>query len=194
MPRKPLTPKQEAFVAEYLVDLNATQAAIRAGYSAKTAGAIGDKLLKKAEIQDRLSEAMDARSQRVEVTADRILRELVIMGFSDVRNFLVDDQGGLALRDGAPDDAWRAVSSVKHKIRSFSTDDGTETTREIEFKLWDKNTALEKIIKHTRFYPPEKLELTGENGGPIQVEGSNLDDLSEEQLAALAAKLAATKA
>jgi phage terminase small subunit len=193
MPRNGLTPKQAAFVAEYLVDLSATQAAIRAGYSPKRAGAIGHENLKKPEIADAIAEAMKDRSQRVEVTADRILRELAILGFSDVRNFHVDDTGQLFLREGAPDEAWRAVSSVKHKIRTFTSDDGnTEVNREIEFRMWDKNAAIEKLAKHIRFYPPEKLELTGENGGPVQVAGVDLDDLNEEQLATLAATLAKT--
>lgn len=194
MARAALTPKQEAFVREYLVDLNATQAAIRAGYSAKTAEAIGRENLGKPRIAERIEAAVSARNQRTEVTADRVLRELAILGFSDVRHFAVDHDGTLKLVEGAPDDAWRAVSSVKHKIRTFRDDNGnTETNREIEFRMWDKNAALEKIAKHIRFYPPEKLELTGENGGPVQVEGKNLDDLDEAQLVALAAQLAKTK-
>lgn len=187
MPRKPLTPKQEAFVREYLIDLNATQAAIRAGYSAKTADRIGPELLGKTCVAEAIATAKAKRAERVEVTADMVLRELAILGFSDVRDFHVDHDGRLRLRHGAPDAAFRAVSSVKHKIRTDATG---EVHREVEFKLWDKNAALEKIARHIRFYPPEKLEVTGEAGGPIQVEGANLDDLSEEQLAALAAKLA----
>jgi phage terminase small subunit len=189
-----LTPKQAAFVAEYLVDLSATQAAIRAGYSARRADAIGYENLRKPVISAAIAEAQAARAQRTEVTADRILRELAVLGFSDVRNFLVDDTGRLTLRDGAPDEAWRAVSSVKHKIRTFTDDGGrTETNREIEFRLWDKNVALEKLAKHVRFYPPEKVELTGEDGGPVQVAGVALDELNDTQLAALAARLAGTK-
>lgn len=68
-----LTPKQQTFVREYLVDLNATQAAIRAGYSAKTAGAIGDENLKKPEIAQAVQAAMDERAQRTEITADYVL-------------------------------------------------------------------------------------------------------------------------
>lgn len=75
-----MTPKQEAFVREYLVDLNATQAAIRAGYSEKTAGAIGDENLKKPEIAQALKIAMEKRAERTEITADYVLngiKELV---------------------------------------------------------------------------------------------------------------------
>ena len=71
-----LTAKQKAFVDEYLVDLNATQAARRAGYSAKTAGSIGQRLLKKVEIQTALATAQAAREERTEITADYVLRRL----------------------------------------------------------------------------------------------------------------------
>ena len=120
---------------------------------------------------------------------------MAILGFSDVRDFCVDHEGQLVLRDGTPDDAWRAVSSVKHKIRTFTDQGGnTEVTREVELKLWDKNTALEKLAKRNRYYPPEKLELTGKDGGPVAVAGANLDELDESQLLTLASQLAASKA
>lgn len=72
-----LTAKQTAFIREYLVDLNATQAAIRAGYSEKTAGAIGSENLQKPEIEDAIFEAMEARSKRVGWTAGDIMRDLM---------------------------------------------------------------------------------------------------------------------
>jgi phage terminase small subunit len=72
-----LTPKQETFAQEYLVDLNATQAAIRAGYSARTAGSQGERLLKHVEISARVAELQAARAQRVEVTQDYVLRRIL---------------------------------------------------------------------------------------------------------------------
>ncbi|WP_431321665.1 terminase small subunit [Rhizobium sp. YTU87027] len=71
----PLTPKQERFVEEYLIDLNATQAAIRSGYSKKTAGSVGAENLTKPEIQAALSAAQNARSERTEITADMVLEQ-----------------------------------------------------------------------------------------------------------------------
>jgi phage terminase small subunit len=68
-----LTPKQSMFVKEYLVDLNATQAAIRAGYSAKTAGSVGNENLQKPEIATAIQAAMDKRSQKTEITAEYVL-------------------------------------------------------------------------------------------------------------------------
>ena len=78
-----LTEKQKRFCEEYLIDLNATQAAIRAGYKEKTAYAQGQRLLKKVEAQEYLQELMDERSKRTEITADRVLRELAAIAFSD---------------------------------------------------------------------------------------------------------------
>ena len=72
-----LTPKQEAFIREYLVDLDATKAAVRAGYSEKTAGQIGHENLKKPQIAAALQEARSARSERTELTQDWVLSRLV---------------------------------------------------------------------------------------------------------------------
>ena len=74
-----LTPKQQAFVAQYLVDLNATQAAIRAGYSAKTAYSQGQRLLKHAEIQKAIAEAQSERAERIKIDADWVLRNAVYL-------------------------------------------------------------------------------------------------------------------
>ena len=75
MPNNPkaLTAKQSRFVEEYLVDLNATQAAARAGYSAKTAEQQGYQLLQKTSVQQAIAEAMSKRSERTEITADQVL-------------------------------------------------------------------------------------------------------------------------
>lgn len=83
MEGRPLTPRQLAFVAEYLVDLNGTQAAIRAGYSPHTANEQAARLLAKASIQAAIREAMAARSARTEISADAVLRELWAIGTAD---------------------------------------------------------------------------------------------------------------
>lgn len=82
-----LTEKQKRFVEEYLVDLNATQAAIRAGYSEKTAGQIGEQNLKKLEIQTALQRAMAERQQRTEVTQDMVISELAKVAFANGTDF-----------------------------------------------------------------------------------------------------------
>lgn len=76
-PKRPLTPKQDMFVREYLIDLNATQAAIRAGYSVKTAGSIGEENLKKPEIAAAIQAAMDKRAQDTGIDANYVLNGIV---------------------------------------------------------------------------------------------------------------------
>ena len=75
--RKKLTPKQRLFIQEYLIDLNATQACIRAGYSKKTAGRMGNENVNKPVIQEKIQEAMDERAERIEVDADYVLSTIV---------------------------------------------------------------------------------------------------------------------
>lgn len=87
-----MTAKQQAFVLEYMVDLNATQAAIRAGYSAHTAGWIGGQLLAKTHVSEAIAEAMRARSARTEITADKVL--------TDVEAIKRDAMQSIADRDG----------------------------------------------------------------------------------------------
>ena len=85
---KGLNPKQSRFVDEYMVDMNATQAAIRAGYSADTAGSIGHELLKKPEIQAAISIARKAQQERTGITADRVLTEIALVAFADARELV----------------------------------------------------------------------------------------------------------
>src|SRR5690242_21817769 len=94
----PLNDRQARFVAEYLVDLNATQGAIRAGYSARTAYSAGERLLRNVEVAAALAEAQAARSRRTEVTADRVVLELARVAFGDPRCVMSWGPGGVKLR------------------------------------------------------------------------------------------------
>lgn len=86
-----LTAKQAAFVAEYLIDLNATQAAIRAGYSEKAAKAIGAENLTKPDVQEALKEAMQARAERTEITQDKVLRDVEAIKLDAMRSKIGKD-------------------------------------------------------------------------------------------------------
>lgn len=137
--------KQQRFVDEYLIDLNATQAALRAGYSEKTAYSIGQRLLKNVEIQAAISHAMVARSERTAISQDRVLEELAVVDFSNVKHYKIDDEGNLTLADGVPEAAYRAVSSLKKKIRHGQEGD---ITYETEVRFWDKVGALRLTAQH----------------------------------------------
>ena len=94
-----LTPKQARFVDEYLIDLNATQASIRAGYSAKTACWIGPQLLGKTHVAQLIAERVKAREQRTEITQDRVIAELAKIAFGDQRSLMQWGPTGVKLID-----------------------------------------------------------------------------------------------
>lgn len=106
-----LTHRQQRFVDEYLIDLNATQAAIRAGYSEKTAYSMGQRLLKNVEIQAAIQKAMQKRSQRVDITADRVLTELAKLAFFDIRK-LLDDEGKPISMQNLDDETAAAIAGL----------------------------------------------------------------------------------
>lgn len=161
-----LNDKQRRFVDEYLIDLNATQAAIRAGYSAKTAGQIGDRLLKKVQIQAELSERMKAREIRTEITQDRVLNELAKIGFSDIRKAVKWGDGLLVAN---PDTGELEIANGIALISSEDIDDDTaasisevsQTTQGLKVKLHDKRAALVDIGRHLGMFK-DKIEHSGE--------------------------------
>jgi phage terminase small subunit len=162
-----LLPQRQRFVEEYLVDLNATQAAVRAGYSPKTATEQGARLLANVKVQKAIQEAMNERSERTKVDADDVLRELARIGFSDAWNYEVDEGGTLTLASGAPVDATRAVASIKHKTRTIPQKEAEPIIEHtVEFRLWDKNTALANIGKHLGMFI-DRHEVTGKDGEPL---------------------------
>ncbi|WP_310731021.1 terminase small subunit, partial [Burkholderia multivorans] len=108
---KKLSAKHQRFVDEYLIDLNATKAAERAGYSKRTAGQIGFELLKKPEIAEAISEAMKAREQRTGITQDRVLRELARIAFFDPRKLFDADGRPLPISE-LDDDTAAAIAGL----------------------------------------------------------------------------------
>ncbi|GBR43342.1 terminase small subunit [Gluconobacter roseus] len=145
-----LNAKQARFVEEYLVDLNATQAAIRAGYSEKTARQQASEQLSKPDIQQALSEAQQARSARTQITQDRVIQEIARLGLSDIRGAF--SLGGSLLPPSEwSDDLTAAVASIEVDQRKEPGEDGERYTV-TKLKLWDKNAALEKLCKHLGLY------------------------------------------
>lgn len=179
-----LTPKQQQFVQEYLIDLNATQAAIRSGYSEKTAKEQAARLLTNVHVAAAVQKAMEERSKRTQITADRVLEELALIAFSDVRHYNVDEAGRLMVTPDAPHyDVGRAVSSVKFKRSRYTGKDGDENeTTDTEIKVWDKNTALQAIGKHLGMFK-DRIEHSGPGGAPIRIkQEADLSKLSDEEL------------
>ncbi|THF64333.1 terminase small subunit [Pseudothauera rhizosphaerae] len=139
-----LTPKQAKFVGEYLIDLNATQAAIRAGYSAKTADRIGAQLLGKTWVASAVAERMTARERRTEVTQDRVLLELARLAFFDPRRLLNDDGTPKQVTE-LDDDTAAAIAGMK--VRTVASADGTTATV-TEYKIADKGQAITNAMRH----------------------------------------------
>ncbi len=142
--------KQKRFVEEYLIYLNATQAAIRAGYSVDTAYSIGAELLKKPEIKNAIERAIAERSRRTGITQERVLQELARIAFVDPTAVL-DFSTGEVIASASSDDR-AALASVKVKQGRGGT--------EREVKLQDKVKALELLGKHIGLFA-ERVQLEG---------------------------------
>lgn len=162
-----LTQKQKRFIEEYLVDLNATQAAIRAGYSKTSAKEQGYENLTKPNIQEAIQEAMDKRSQRTEVTQDNVLRELSLIGFSNMKDYVDFGPEGVTLKEltELPNNASKVISEVSHNFNS-------EGGGSVKFKLYDKQAALVNIGKHLGMFIERR-----ETGRP-----GEFTNLTEEEL------------
>jgi phage terminase small subunit len=137
---RPLSPKQQRFIDEYLVDLNATQAYQRAGYHGTGNGAEvnAHRLLRSAKVAAAIHAAQVARSHRTHITQDAVLHEIALLQHSDVTHYQVDDYGNVTLAASAPPEAMRAVASLRKKI--VHTEAGI--SYETELKLWNKPAAL----------------------------------------------------
>jgi len=142
---KKLTPKQMLFVKEYLVDLNATQAAIRAGYSEKTATVIAAENLTKPNIAQAIQDGMNERAKRVEVTADYVLTTII-----------------------------DTVERCRQAVPVYEKRDGKmEATGEYEFDSGAVLKGCELLGKHLKLFT-DKVEHAGPNGGPIQTATHNM--------------------
>lgn len=146
-----LTKKQKLFIDEYLIDLNATQAAIRAGYSVESARDIGCENLTKPNIQQAIAKAMAERSKRTGVNQDRVVLELAKIAFVKMTD-IVDSNG--KIKDTATDDDLSCIESVRYK--HSDTDTGYSVEREV--KISPKLKALELLGKHLGMWN-DKIDL-----------------------------------
>lgn len=160
-----LSAKQQKFVAEYLVDLNATQAAIRAGFSAKTARSQGQRMLTNVDIAEAISKAQEKRSQRTGITQDRVLAELAKIAFADIRKAVRwgRNPGDTTSENAEPNGLGIYPVSL---IPSEEMDDDTAgavsevslTQTGIKIKMHDKRAALIDIGKHLGMFSGKEGE------------------------------------
>jgi len=165
-----MTPKQRRFIDEYLVDLNATQAALRAGYSEHTARQIATENLSKPYIQDAIAQAMRERSARTRATADEVLLGLARIARSRMPDYATWGPQGVTLRPSEELTAEQAAC-VAEVSQTVSEGGGS-----LRFKLHDQIRAYELLGKHLGLFL-DRTEHSGEVGLLIQT----LTGVSEEQ-------------
>lgn len=169
-----LTDKQERFCQEYLKDANATQAAIRAGYSEKTARSLGQRLLTNVDIKNRLDKLREPLEEQTTVSRNRIIEEYAKIAFSNVKDiFMVDNQ--LMNVCQMDDDVAAAVSSVE-TYEDFDpvTKQIVGTTKKV--KLYDKIRALDSLGKIYGIFEKDNSQ---------KGQGINIGALSNDVLKAL---------
>lgn len=170
-----LTPKQKIFCKEYLIDFNATRAAKAAGYSEKTARKIGSENLTKPDIQEQIQKEVKAREYRTEISADRVLQEYALLGFSDIQHYIeIGEDGQVTTKrfDEMPEHASRAIESISEDRIIRENPDGTQIIvhDKYKFKMHSKTHALEKLFKHLGLAAEERfrLGLEGVDGQPVE--------------------------
>lgn len=148
------------FVAEYLVDLNATKAAERAGYSKRTARSQGNRLLTKADIQKAVQAGMDRRAEKIGITAERVLDELALLGFANMLDYITVGPNGSAVVDLSKLTRAQAAAISEIVVEEFTERTGVdengkpifENVRRTRFKLTDKRAALVDLGRHLKLF------------------------------------------
>lgn len=159
-----LTPKQAAFVDEYLVDLNATQAAIRAGYSAATAEQQGSRLLRNVQVAESVQAALAERASRTGVTQDRVIAELAAIAFSGLTDFATWTEDSVQLINSADldGDKAKALREIVATTQTFESESGSSQTVRMHVKQHDKLKALELLGRHLGMFKKDvEVRVTG---------------------------------
>lgn len=156
-----LTPKQDRFIKEYLIDLNATQAAIRAGYSAKNADKIGPRLVGESRVAAEIARLQQKTSYKLEITRERVLQELAAIGFARLPDYLTirtekaeklgihPITGEVVLLPAGWDQYVKLIDTADLSPEQAAAVAGIKQgPHGIEYKLHDKTRALAMLCKH----------------------------------------------
>ncbi len=172
---KAMTPKQQRFIEEYLIDLNATQAAKRAGYSKPNKQ--GPRLLVKVGIAEAIAKGQAALAERTGITVDQVLKELALIGFADMGTYLKFNNGDTTVRldwTYLSPGATKIIQEITQEEHTGGRGHDTGQIRRTKFKLYSKLDALEKIGRHLGMFTDK-----------LKIERSYLDELEPHELAAL---------
>lgn len=172
-PKDALNPKQTRFVEEYLVDLNGTQAAIRAGYSMKTASEQAYQLLRTAKVAEAVDKAL---AEKPGITRTRIVDELAMIAFANMRDYIEIQKDGTAYVDlsGLTRDQAAAIAELTVDQYTEGSGEDAKRVKRVKFKLSDKQAALEKLGRTLRMFT-DRHELTGKDGEPLGGEANTRD-------------------
>jgi phage terminase small subunit len=194
-----LSPKRARFVDEYLVDLNATQAAIRAGYSARSAKVTASRLLTDANVAAAIQAARNRTANKLEITRERVLQEYARIAFADIRKLFTWDEERACYvpsRDLTDDEA-AAISEIQAETTRtwIGTGDDAEPADTIKLKLktYDKKGALDSIAKYLGMFV-DRHEHSGKDGGPIEVSTDDLRERITSRIAGIATRIGANGA
>lgn len=152
-----LNAKQQRFCEEYLIDLNGTQAAIRAGYSKKTASAIAVENLQKPAINSYVAKLKETRSEATKITANRILRELSNIAYGNMKDFIDFDENGIKLKpkEDIGDDNLGIISELNLETK---TDKEGNVSRQTKFKIYPKDNAIALIMRHLGLFEKDNSQ------------------------------------
>jgi len=151
---RPINRKEKMFCAQYMIDHNGAQAAIRAGYSAKTAKVVAAQLIARPHIKTYLNDLIAKQQERVQITADRVVKELAVIAFCDIRQAF-DANGKLINPKDMPEEVARAIASIDTE-ELFEWDAENKTKEYIgdskKLKFCDKVRALEALGRHFKMF------------------------------------------
>lgn len=167
-----MTNKQKMFCQEYIIDFNATQAAIRAGYSKKSARLIGHENITKLYIQAEINKQIDKRIERVEVRQDRIIYELAKIAFADIGNFVDIDGDKIKIRD---------LTDLDTSVLSEASETITTAGHKLKIKLYDKIKPLEMLGKHLKMFT-DNLNIEGNVRNVLKIKDWSDDDEPDEEI------------
>lgn len=165
--KRRLTPRNERFCQEYIVDLNGGAACRRAGFSAASCYTIAWELLRKPEIQARISELREEIAGRLNITKERVMQELAVMVFAKAE-YLYGPDGELLPPDQWPETIASAVAAIE--VEELFEGRG-EARQRVGFtkkvKLWDKNKAIENLKAMMGWDAPKKIAQTDPQGNQV---------------------------
>lgn len=185
-----LPQRQLRFVEEYLLELNATKAAIKAGYSEKTARQIGSRLLTNMAIKSVINQRLKKQGDKNEELKQKVINEIGRIAFFDVRKAF-DNEGKPLPVHQLDDDTAASIAGIEVEVEHSKTrkinEDGedvgdsiqTEIARTHKFKLADKHSALATLARHLGMFDKDKVKVTGDKDHPVVHKIDLSDELAD---------------